>query len=88
MRPFLPMQKFSRRWIFLHFFDGIEQVLGQPIVSHRSVVTFDIRVLLRVARLDKHQRDPILFSPSGQESADVFRTVVTADLSGFPPATR
>jgi len=48
--------------IILDFFDAVEQILCQPIVTDRSVVAFDIGVLLRLARLDKRQLDLPFFS--------------------------
>ena len=56
--------------IILDFFGAVEQILCQPIVTDRSVVAFDIGVLLRLARLDKRQLDLKPFTLSGAGLGD------------------
>lgn len=65
--------------ITLDFFGAVEQILGQPIVTHRSVVAFDIGILLGLAGLDKRQHNALVFRPVRQLAADVFRAVVLAE---------
>jgi hypothetical protein len=49
--------------IILDFFGAVEQILCQPVVTHGSVVTFDIGILLGFARLDKRQLDLSVLGP-------------------------
>ncbi len=63
----------------MHFSDGLEQVMPEPVVAQRAVVTFDISVLLRIARPDMLQADAMFFSPQQDLAADVLRPVVAAD---------
>jgi hypothetical protein len=65
----------------LNLRDAFEQRLVQPLVSRGSVVTFDVRVLLRLPRLDVVELDVVLSSPSRQCNTDVFRAIFTAHLS-------
>ena len=39
----------------LNFINAIKQVMVQPVISNGSVISFNIRVLLRVTWLDKGQ---------------------------------
>ena len=57
--------------------------MGQPVVAHGAIVALDVRILLRVAGLDKGQCNALLLSPGSQRSTDVFRSIVTADLDGL-----
>jgi hypothetical protein len=63
----------------------VEQVLGQQVIAHSTVVALNIGVLLWVAGLDKDQCNTLFFSPSSQCGTDVFRAIVTADLDGLSP---
>ena len=65
--------------ITLEFFGAVEQILSQPIVTHRSVVAFDIAILLWFAGLDKRQYNALVFRPVRQLAADVFRAIVLAE---------
>ena len=46
--------------MLLHLLDGFKDVEVQPFVPDRSVVAFDISVLLRLAGLDLGQGDNLL----------------------------
>lgn len=70
--------------MLLHFSDGFEQVMPEPVVAHRAVVTFDIGVLLRIARLDMFQADAVLFDPEYKLAADVLRPVIAANRLWLP----
>jgi len=48
----------------------------QPFMPHRTVESFDVRILCRLARLDIHQRDPSIIGPVNQRLRDLLRTVV------------
>ncbi len=50
------------RRIILHLLNRLKQVMTQPVIAHRTVITFDVRILLRVARLNKIQAY-LLFCP-------------------------
>jgi len=41
----------------------MEEVLGQPVITNSAIVTFDIRILLRIAGLDKNQCDAVFLRP-------------------------
>lgn len=71
--------------MILNFFGAVEQILCQPIVTHRAVVAFDIGILLGFAGLDKRQHNALVFRPVRQLAADVFRAVVTANRARFTP---
>lgn len=73
------------RGIFLNVFDFRKEIVTQPIVSYCSIISFDVSILLRVARLDEQQIDTMFLSPRGQQSNDILKPVITADLSLFPP---
>jgi len=63
----------------LNFIDEFEQVMYDPIIVNRSVVTLDISILLRLFALNKIDLDATLFCPRGQCRTDVFGSVVTAN---------
>jgi hypothetical protein len=50
----------------------------QPVIPHRSVVTLNVGVLLRVTQLDKHKLNTFIYSPGGQQTTDVFWAIITA----------
>lgn len=60
----------------LYFFKALKEILVQPVIAHCTVVSFDIAVLLRFARLDIPQVDAFSFGPALQSGADVLRTIV------------
>jgi hypothetical protein len=64
---------------FLDFVERLEQVMGEPIVANRPVLTLDVSVLLRLAGLDEIDANAALCSPRQGHRADIFRTVVAAD---------
>ncbi len=68
--------------VILHFSDTVKQILTEPVVTDRAVVTLDVGILLRVARLDKTQFNTTIFSPCRQYSTDVFRPIVPKALRG------
>ena len=69
--------------LLLNFGQIGKNVLSQPVVSHGSIESFDISILLGVARLDKFQLDTLFFGPGNQSSADIFRAIITTDLFGL-----
>ena len=62
----------------------MEQILGQPVIANSTIVAFDIRILLRVAGLDKDKCNALFFGPVRQGGTDVFRSIITAYLERFP----
>jgi hypothetical protein len=74
------------RCVLLHFADALEQVLGQPVITHGSVEPFDLRVLLGLPGLRVLQRYALLTRPSQQGTAYVFGPIVdvTPVLSSAP----
>jgi hypothetical protein len=64
---------------FLSLIDGFEQVMYQPVMANRSVVTLDISILLRLSGLNKSDLGATLFCPRAHCQTDVFGSVVTAD---------
>lgn len=61
----------------LGLIDAHKHMLVQPGISDRSVIALHISILLRVAWLDKHQADAVLFRQSRQSVADIFRAIIT-----------
>ena len=64
------------RGIVLNRFDRVELVLAQPAVADRSVVAFDVGILLWIAWLDEFQLDVVPVRPHFQVLADELRAVV------------
>ncbi len=67
------------RGVILDFCDGFEQIVRQPIVSNRSVVSLDAGVLLRLSWLNELQLDSSLLRPVPERVADVFGAVVATN---------
>jgi hypothetical protein len=55
----------------------------QSVIPHRSVVTLNVGVLLRVTRLDKHEFNSFIYSLGGQQTADVYWAIITANPLGL-----
>jgi len=60
----------------LGLLDGFADVLIKQFMPDGSVVTLDVSVLLRHARLDMLDRDVAFLSPIQKHLADVFGTIV------------
>lgn len=58
-------------------------MLVEPVIAHRSVVSFHISILLWLARLAVLELNALRLSPRQELATDVFRPVVTANGSGF-----
>jgi len=56
--------------------DAFDNVLIQPFITNRSVIAFDVRILLRLSQLDVLDRDVALFSPIQQPAAFVLRFII------------
>ena len=56
--------------LFLHFFNAVNVIPPEPFRPDRSVVTCDVCVLLRLARLTVYQATPCLLRPCLQPTAD------------------
>ena len=65
--------------------DGFDNVLIQPFMPNRSIIAFDIRILLWLSRLDMLDRDFVLFSPLQQLAAHVFRSVINPNAFWSSP---
>lgn len=63
--------------VFLDVLDAIEQVMGQPVVSHGSVIPLNIGILLRLARLNEFEVDAATLRPHSKRSTDVFRPILS-----------
>ena len=64
----------------LYFLKALEEILIEPIVAYRPVVSLDIAVLLRLSWLNVHQADTFPPGPALQPGANVLRAVVAADF--------
>lgn len=62
--------------MILHLLDTGEVVSPQPFGADSPVVSFDIDILLRFARLYVDQRDPSVLRPGLKSATDVFSAVV------------
>lgn len=61
----------------LNFRDCIKAILREPFISHSSIKSLDVGVLLRLPRLDIFHPDSLFIRPLDDRSTDVFWTVVT-----------
>ena len=68
---------------FLNLVKRLKQMMGQPIVANRPVVTLDVSVLLRLTGLDEIDADTAPRSPRQRHRADVFRSVIASNGSRF-----
>ncbi len=48
----------------LYFLNVLKKMLIKPVVAHCPIISFNIAVLLRLARLNVCQADAFAFSPS------------------------
>ena len=69
--------------MLLHFFDAVEVIPPKPFRADSRVVSLDIGVLLRLARLNVDQADSNLLRPVLKTTADLFGAVVQANGEGF-----
>jgi len=60
----------------------------QPLIPHGSVLAFNVRGLLWVIRLDKHDLNAFAYSPGGQQTTDVFWAIITAYSLGLAKPSR
>lgn len=60
VRAFVVVRPKPSGRVVLDFADRIEQIMRQPVITNRTVVTFYISVLLRLARLNELQFDASL----------------------------
>jgi len=67
----------------LSFINTHKYVLTEPVISDCSIVAPHISILLRVSRLDEHERNAVFLGPFGQGMADIFRAIVKADRFRF-----
>lgn len=63
----------------LHLFNGVEERLGQPVVAYRPIVAFDVRVLLRLSRLNEIEVNAAPLRPLLHGLAEVLGSVVAAN---------
>ena len=69
--------------VILNVLQCVEQVLSQPVVTHRAVVTLNVGILLRIARLNKYQLNALVLCPHSKLVADVLRTIITSNRAWF-----
>ena len=67
----------------LRLLDGFNDALVQPFTPHSAVVALDVGVLLRLARLDVLDGNPMFLGLFHQLFTDVFRAVVYPDRAGL-----
>lgn len=65
--------------------DAFDDMLVQPFMVDRSVVAFDIGVLLWLAWLDVPDADVVRLSPRYQLAADIFGAVIDTNTCRFAP---
>ncbi len=70
---------------FLNLIDGFEQVMCEPVIANRFVVTLDISIFLRLSGLNKSDLDATLFCTRGQCRTDVFGSVVKTNRHRLSP---
>lgn len=63
--------------------ERFKQVMGKPVVAHRSVIVLKIGILSRLARLNKRNVNAALGRPSQHHGADLIGAIITANDSGF-----
>ena len=64
----------------LGLLDGFDDVLVEPFMPNRAVVTLDVGVLLGLAGLDVLDANSAFLGPDQQLATDLFRAVI--DLYG------
>ena len=65
--------------------DAFDNVLIQPFMPNRSVIAFNVSILLQFAWLDMLDCDVVLFSPLQQLAANVFRSVINPNAFWSTP---
>ena len=68
--PFMVVKPKPPCGTVLHLSDRVKLVLAQPAVSHCPIVTFDVGILLRVARLDCPEMRGLCFLYAAGSQAD------------------
>ena len=71
--------------MILCLLDAFDNVLIQPLMPNRSVIALDIRILLRLTKLDMLDHDVVFFSPLQQLAANVFRSVINPNIFWSAP---
>jgi len=71
------------RGCVLYLIPIVPRELREPFVASRPVEPFDIRILLRLSRLDIGQFDLLGVGPLGECIAQIFRPIVTPDAGRF-----
>ncbi len=61
----------------VNFRDCIKAILREPFISHSSIKSLDVGVLLRLSGLDIFHPDSLSVRPLNECRTDVFRAVVT-----------
>ena len=60
-------------------------MLIEPVIPYRPVITFDIGILLGMARLYVLQSDFVFLRPALKGMTDILRSIVTADVFRLAP---
>ena len=58
-------------------------MMGQPVLAHRTVITLDISILLRLSRLDEVDANAAFGGPGQRHGAELLRAVIAANDLGF-----
>jgi len=69
--------------VVLCLLDGFDDVLVEPFMPDRAVVTLDVGVLLWLAGLDWLDGYAAFLGPDQQLATDVFRAVIDPNCAGF-----
>jgi hypothetical protein len=77
------------RGILLNIFDFRQEIVTQPIVSYRSIISFNVSILLRVARLDEQlSREGVLGQCCLHKCRQTIKTFAYISDAGKQPDRR
>jgi len=65
--------------------DGFDDVLVEPFMPNSPIVTFDVSILLRLARLDMLDRDVAFLRPFQELATDVFQPIINPNAFWSSP---
>jgi len=69
----------------LNLIERFKQVVGQPVITHGTVVAFDVSVLLRLPRLYEVDAYAAFGGPGQGHCADVLWAVIATNDLWLPP---
>ena len=84
VRPLVIINPHPVAGVLLNFGDAVEQIMSQPIVADRTVIAFDVGILLWIPGLDMHQFKAPSLRPLRQRVTNVSGPLSLRMARGFP----